>query len=414
MCPSAQKYPHLLADCVGCLALPCQSSIQTGDPRWESCIDCLRKGYPLQCTSSGSYTSCANALIGLYSTFPYNASCCSNITASMLQGLQQDIIAPRCNAPPSPSTSRPQIAAAPLPYTSSGQPLQYIMPQMNFSCHGCLQSLNITLMAGVSADSSFYFQLWRRYTAINSQTSLTKELYQLNTSVDLTIRAATFSSSNVVYSLPLNVCFHEGDTIGIQLPSNSLLRIATDNSSLIYKREIPAQCSDVVSGIFQPSDNYTGSPLVTPIMAPSSPVLVPTTTLSLLTSVYKSTAASTSYVQSTVLPSQTVGAVSFTTALPHLPIAPISATVGVVVVFAAILLFSLILVLVLRHLQAKSGDSDSIYNQGTHMPCIFFNSFPAPFILTVRFSSRAYGRCHTTINPTSRTCKNEPSPNPPQ
>ena len=143
---------------------------------------------------------------------------------------------------------------------------------MNFSCHGCLQSLNITLMeGGVSADASFYFQLWRRYTAINSQTSLTKELYQLNTSVLLTIRAAIISSSNVVYSLPLNVCYHEGDTIGIQLPSNSLLRIATDNSSLIYKREIPAQCSDVVSGIFQPSDNYTGSPLVTFIMAPSSP-----------------------------------------------------------------------------------------------------------------------------------------------
>ena len=115
---------------------------------------------------------------------------------------------------------------------------------------------------------------------------MTKELYQLNTSVLLTIRAAIISSSNVVYSLPLNVCYHEGDTIGIQLPSNSLLRIATDNSSLIYKREVPAQCSDVVSEIFQPSNSYTGSPQITivtaqaPSLASSTPPSTETMVLS--------------------------------------------------------------------------------------------------------------------------------------
>ena len=264
---SAPVYPH--AGCEWCLSWPCQNPIpQADDVVWKTCLNCLQQVYPALCqTVSG----CAYNLIERYSNQPN--LCCINTANLLLSNLApqiQDGISAMCNAPPSPSTSRPQIAAAPLPYTSSGQPLQFIMPQMNFSCHGCLQSLNITLMAGVSADASFYFQLWRRYTAINNQTSLTKELYQLNTSVLLTIRAAIISSSNV-YSLPLNVCYHEGDTIGIQLPSNSLLRIATDNSSLIYKREIPAQCSDVVSGIFQPSDNYTGSPLVTLIMAPSSP-----------------------------------------------------------------------------------------------------------------------------------------------
>eukprot|EP00731_Ephydatia_muelleri_P029400 Em0020g1044a len=163
------------------------------------------------------------------------------------------------------------------PHPQTANHCSSLSPQMNFSCHGCFQTLNITLKEGVSSDSTFYFQLWRRYTPTSGQTPVvTNELYQLNTSVPLTISTTSVSSSNV-YSLPLDVCFHEGDTIGIQLPSNSLLRIATDNSSVIYKREVPAQCSDVVSGIFQPSLNYTGSPLITLVTAPSSPSPTPVT-----------------------------------------------------------------------------------------------------------------------------------------
>ena len=239
-------------------------------------MSCLQKGYPLRCPSTSTAASCATSLIGYYSGTD-SASCCSNITGTLLQGLQPDVM-PSCNATPYSLTARSPVGAAPLPYVSSnGQPLQYIIPQMNFSCDGCLQQmLNITLMGGVSADSSFYLQLWRRYTAISGQSPVSSNLYQLNTSVLLTISASAVSSSNV-YSLAINVCFHEGDTIGIQLPYNSLLRIATDNSSVIYKRDIPAQCTNVVSGIFQPSLNYTGRPLI-------ALVTVPTPTPSLSTS----------------------------------------------------------------------------------------------------------------------------------
>ena len=227
-----------------CLTVPCQSTIpQATDSIWTtcSCLSCLQRGYPSLCLSSYTAASCATSLIGSYSGTD-SATCCSAITGTLLRGLQPDVL-PSCNAPPSSLTARSPVGAAPLPYVSSnGQPLQYIIPQMNFSCDGCLQMLNITLMGGVGADSSFYLQLWRRYTAISGQSPVSSDLYQLNTSVLLTISALAGSSSNV-YSLAINVCFHEGDTIGIQLPYNSLLRIATDNSSVIYKSDIPAQCT---------------------------------------------------------------------------------------------------------------------------------------------------------------------------
>ena len=269
--------PRHHADCEYCLTVPCQSPIpDANNDVWRSCLPCLRQVYPNDCQIA---VNCAYFFILLYNDPSRAMSCCSNVANILLSNVTQSMRGPSisCNAPPPPSVPRPSIAAATLPSTSSnGQLLQFIIPQMNFSCHGCFQTLNITLKEGVSSDSTFYFQLWRRYTPTGQTPVVTNELYQLNTSVPLTISTTSVSSSNV-YSLPLDVCFHEGDTIGIQLPSNSLLRIATDNSSVIYKREVPAQCSDVVSGIFQPSLNYTGSPLITLVTAPSSPSPTPVT-----------------------------------------------------------------------------------------------------------------------------------------
>ena len=264
-------YTWLLStDCESCITVPCQNPIpQASDILWTTCLSCLQQAYPTQCQTA---STCAYYLISLYSDPLNSISCCSSVYSFLLSNVaprRQNGASLSCSIPPSSLTPRSPVGAAPLPYVSSnGQPLQYIIPQMNFSCQGCLQMLNITLMGGVSADSSFYLQLWRRYTAISGQSPVSSDLYQLNTSVLLTISALAGSSSNV-YSLAINVCFHEGDTIGIQLPYNSLLRIATDSSSVIYKRDIPAQCTDVVSGIFQPSLNYIGAPLITLIMAPS-------------------------------------------------------------------------------------------------------------------------------------------------
>ena len=358
-----------------CLTVPCQSTIpQATDSIWTSCLSCLQKGYPLQCPSTSTAASCATSLIGSYSGTD-SATCCSAITGTLLRGLQPDVL-PSCNAPPSSLTPRSPVGAAPLPYVSSnGQPLQYIIPQMNFSCQGCLQMLNITLMGGVSADSSFYLQLWRRYTAISGQSPVSSDLYQLNTSVLLTISASAISSSNV-YSLAINVCFHEGDTIGIQLPYNSLLRIATDNSSVIYKRDIPAQCTDVISGIFQPSLNYIGAPLIIPIMAPSpsspssSPSPTPTISSSSLAAPYQSTVSiSSAAVLSPSSPLQTVKAsvAADSSVGSSTLVGPLSATAGVVSIFIMILAVSMLLVLWLRHTGAKSGGHGDTKGHSSHV-----------------------------------------------
>ena len=320
--------PRHHADCEYCLTVPCQSPIpDANDNVWRSCLPCLRQVYPNDCQIAGS---CAYFFILLYNDPSRAMSCCSNVANILLSNVTQSMRGPSisCNAPPPPSVPRPSIAAAALPFTSSnGQPLQFIIPQMNFSCHGCFQTLNITLQEGVSSDSTFYFQLWRRYTPTSGQTPVaTNELYQLNTSVPLTISTTSVSSSNV-YSLPLDVCFHEGDTIGIQLPYNSFLKIATDNSSLIYKREVPAQCSDVVSGIFQPSLNYTGSPLITLVTAPSSPS--PTQTLINM--------ATLSSVPVTTPSLTAVGVTTTPEALTTLTIITLAASLGAVVVMGTVI-----------------------------------------------------------------------------
>ena len=358
--------PRHHADCAYCLTVPCQSPIpDANNDVWRSCLPCLRQVYPNDCQIA---VNCAYFITSLYSDPSRAMSCCSNVANILLSNVMQSMWGPSisCNAPPPPSVPRPSIAAATLP--SSGQPLQFIIPQMNFSCHGCFQTLNITLKEGVSTDSIFYFQLWRRYTPTSGQTPVvTNELYQLNTSVPLTISTTSVSSSNV-YSLPLDVCFHEGDTIGIQLPSNSLLKIATDNSSVIYKREVPAQCSDVVSGIFQPSLNYTGSPLITLITAPSSPSPTPYVTISspMPPANYQSISSYMPPLSIPLLQTTSTPMVTFASgSLPTL-IAPVSAAVGVVVVFILLLLTSMLVVLCLRNKKTTTDDHDGIHFQTIH------------------------------------------------
>ena len=236
--------------------------------------------------------------------------------------------------------------SAGLPFVSSsnGQDRQFVMPHFNLSCHGCFQTLNITLLEAVSTDSSFDLQLWRRYNAVEMQPSAVSELYLLNSSVPLTVRANWLPALNV-YSFPLNLCFREGDVVGIQLPSNSLLHIASDNVTQIYARAVPYQCTAALMGILAPTTGFVGSPILSLITA-TKPVIT-TAWLS-----QSSPMSTIQYLQTQALSALPSSSVSVNVALSSsqhvIIVGPIVTTTGVLAIFLLILTSALALIYLLR------------------------------------------------------------------
>ena len=356
----SQRLLFSYTDCVACLAVPCQNPIpQSSDTIWVNCLACLQRAYPPHCSNSAA--SCANYLIGLYSGSPASLSCCSDSATTLLLHLQQTNVSALNGCDAATYNTATQVGLPPtsavLPYVSSnGQDLQFIIPHLNLSCHGCFQALNITMLEAVSSDSSFDLQLWKRYTVSVVGPSVVSELYLLNASVSLTVFANWLPNLNV-YSFPLDLCFSEGDVVGIQLHSNSLLRIATDNLTQIYARSVPDQCTATLMRIFAPI-RYVGSPKMSLITAPKPTTAVTTTNASWLSQTAPVSSLTASTLSALLMMPSSIP-INAASSIPSHVIGPVVTTVGVLVALLLMLASAQVMIFLLQKKSVKIPVKDT-------------------------------------------------------